>query len=144
MALVLGGAPKGVNLIAARWAETRNVAQLAFKPDGKRNGKTRAGFVRSVHMSDRLPIGVLAFPGTGVTGNPMNETSDLGIPGKTDTERHTAPLARSGGTIFAPAGMQMQSSDWARPRPILFTSSPHPCPNLVRTYGPTRRNIAPS
>jgi len=82
MVLVHGGAPKGVDLIAARWAETRNVAQVVFKPDWNRYGKKRAGFVRNDQMLDLMPIGVLAFPGTGLTENLVDKARGLGIPAK--------------------------------------------------------------
>jgi len=82
MVLVHGGAPKGVDLIAARWAEARNVAQVVFKPDWKRYGKSRAGFVRNDQMLNLLPIGVLAFPGTGITENLVDKARNLGIPAK--------------------------------------------------------------
>ena len=33
MVLMHGGSPKGAELIASRWADSRKVAQIAFKPD---------------------------------------------------------------------------------------------------------------
>lgn len=55
---------------------------MVFKPDWKRYGKSRAGFVRNDQMLDLLPIGVLAFPGTGITENLVDKARNLGIPAK--------------------------------------------------------------
>jgi hypothetical protein len=33
MVLLHGGTPKGDEMIAARWADTRGVTQVVFKPD---------------------------------------------------------------------------------------------------------------
>ncbi len=82
MVLVHGGAPKGTDLIAAKWAITRKVAQVVFKPDWNRYGKSRAGFVRNDQMLELLPIGVLAFPGTGITENLVDKARGMGIPTK--------------------------------------------------------------
>lgn len=82
MVLVHGGAPKGVDLIAAKWAAARKVAQVVFKPDWNKYGKSRAGFKRNDAMLEILPIGVLAFPGTGITENLVDKARGMGIPTK--------------------------------------------------------------
>jgi len=82
MVLVHGGAPKGTDLIAAKWAAARQVAQVVFKPDWNKYGKKRAGFVRNDQMLELLPIGVLAFPGTGITENLVDKARGMGIPTK--------------------------------------------------------------
>lgn len=82
MVLVHGGAPKGTDLIAAKWATARKVDQVVFKPDWNRYGKSRAGFVRNDQMLDLLPIGVIAFPGTGITENLVDKARGMGIPTK--------------------------------------------------------------
>ena len=82
MVLMHGGAPKGLDLIAAKWADSRGVAQVVFKPDWKRYGKKRAGFVRNDRMLDLMPIGVLTWPGTGVTENLADKARGFGIPTK--------------------------------------------------------------
>ena len=68
MVLLHGGSPKGAELIAAKWADTRKVAQVAFKPDWARHAKA-APFKRNDQMLDVLPIGVVVFPGTGIQDN---------------------------------------------------------------------------
>ncbi len=81
--LVHGGAPKGTDLIAARWAETRKIDQVVFKPDWKRDGKKRAGFLRNDRMLNLMPLGGLTFfHGTGVTENLVDKARGLGIPAK--------------------------------------------------------------
>lgn len=85
MVLVHGGAPKGVDLIAARWAAIRKVHQVVCKPDWNRYGKSRAGFKRNDRMLELLPIGILAFPGTGLTDNLVDKARAASIPVKTYT-----------------------------------------------------------
>ena len=82
MVLVHGGAPKGTDLIAAKWATAKKVDQVVFKPDWNKYGKSRAGFKRNDAMLKLLPIGVLAFPGTGVTDNLVDKARSMGIPTK--------------------------------------------------------------
>ncbi|WP_292894532.1 DUF2493 domain-containing protein [Nitratireductor sp.] len=78
MVLLHGGSPKGAELIAAKWAETRNVPQVAFKPDWTRHGKA-APFKRNDAILDVLPIGVILFPGTGIQDNFADKAKKLGI-----------------------------------------------------------------
>ena len=78
MVLLHGGSPKGAELIAAKWAETRKVPQVAFKPDWTRHGKA-APFKRNDAILDVLPIGVILFPGTGIQDNFADKAQKLGI-----------------------------------------------------------------
>ena len=79
MVLLHGAGPKGAELIAAKWADARGVAQIAFRPDWNRN-KRAAPFKRNDAMLDTLPIGVVVFPGTGITDNLADKARKLGIP----------------------------------------------------------------
>jgi len=79
MVLLHGGTPKGAELIASRWADTRKVPQVAFKPDWTKHGKA-APFKRNDAMLDVLPVGVLVFPGTGIQENLGDKARKLGIP----------------------------------------------------------------
>ena len=79
MVLLHGGSPKGAELIAAKWAESRGVTQVAFKPDWTKHAKA-APFKRNDAMLDVLPVGVLVFPGTGIQENLADKASRLGIP----------------------------------------------------------------
>jgi YspA, cpYpsA-related SLOG family len=79
MVLLHGGSPKGAELIAAKWATTRKVPQIAFKPDWTKYAKA-APFKRNDAMLETLPIGVLLFPGTGIQGNLAHKAKRLGIP----------------------------------------------------------------
>lgn len=79
MVLVHGGSPKGAELIAAKWADKRQVVQIAFKPDWTRHGKA-APFRRNDAMLEILPIGVMHFPGTGIQDNLRDKARRLGIP----------------------------------------------------------------
>src|SRR5262249_8532463 len=79
MVLLHGGSPKGAELIAAKWATSRKVPQIAFKPDWTKHAKA-APFKRNDAMLAVLPIGVMVFPGTGIQGNLVDKAKKLGIP----------------------------------------------------------------
>jgi hypothetical protein len=79
MVLIHGGSPKGAELIASKWATTRKVAQIAFKPDWTKHAKA-APFKRNDAMLELLPIGIMHFPGTGIQDNLADKARRLGIP----------------------------------------------------------------
>jgi hypothetical protein len=79
MVLIHGGSPKGAELIASKWATTRKVPQIAFKPDWTKHAKA-APFKRNDAMLELLPIGVMQFPGTGIQDNLADKAKRLGIP----------------------------------------------------------------
>ncbi len=79
MVLLHGGSPKGAERIAACWANARQVPQIAFKPDWTRHAKA-APFKRNDQMLKILPIGVIAFPGSGISANLADKARKLGIP----------------------------------------------------------------
>jgi SLOG family YspA-like protein len=79
MALLHGGGPRGAERIAGCWADHRNVVQIAFKPDWARHGKA-APFKRNDRMLEALPIGVVLFPGSGISENLADKARMLGIP----------------------------------------------------------------
>lgn len=66
MVLLNGGAPRGAELIAAKWADNRGFPQVVFRPDRARHQKA-ARFNRDDAMLEAMPIGVIAFPGSGIT-----------------------------------------------------------------------------
>ena len=78
MVLLHGGTPKGAELIAARWADHRKVAQVAFKPDWARHAKA-APFKRNDQVLEAMPIGIVAFPGSGVSANLADKARARGI-----------------------------------------------------------------
>ena len=79
MVLIHGGSPKGAERIAACWARNRKVPQIAFKPDWSRHGKA-APFKRNDQVLDVMPIGVIVFPGSGISANLADKAKKLGIP----------------------------------------------------------------
>jgi len=79
MVLLHGGAPKGAERIAACWADARTVPQVAFRPDFTRH-KNAAPFKRNDQLLAVLPIGVVAFPGSGISDNLADKAKKLGIP----------------------------------------------------------------
>jgi hypothetical protein len=79
MVLIHGGSPKGAERIAACWADNRNAPQIVFKPDWVRH-KTAAPFKRNDQMLEALPIGVIAFLGSGISQNLADKARKMGIP----------------------------------------------------------------
>ena len=79
MVLLHGGSPRGAEKIAACWADARKVPQIVFKPDWARHAKA-APFKRNDQLLEALPIGVVVFPGSGVTDNLADKARNLGIP----------------------------------------------------------------
>ena len=77
MVLLHGGGP-GVAKIAASWAEARGVNQVICRPDWNAHGKA-APFRRNDELLNLLPKGVIAFPGSGITGNLVDKARQLGI-----------------------------------------------------------------
>ena len=79
MVLLHGGSPKGAERIAACWANRRKVQQIVFKPEWARHGKA-APFKRNDQILDALPIGIIVFPGSGISANLADKAKKLGIP----------------------------------------------------------------
>jgi len=79
MVLLHGGSPKGAERIAACWADHAKVAQVVFKPDWTRH-RNAAPFKRNDQMLEVLPIGVIVFPGSGITENLADKARKMGIP----------------------------------------------------------------
>jgi hypothetical protein len=79
MVLLHGGAPKGAEKIAACWADNRNCPQIVFKPDWTRHGKA-APFKRNDQLLDTAPIGLIVFPGSGITDNLADKARAMGVP----------------------------------------------------------------
>ncbi len=79
MVLLHGGSPRGAERIAACWADSRKVIQIVFKPDWTRHAKA-APFKRNDQILNVLPIGVIVFPGSGISANLADKAKKLGIP----------------------------------------------------------------
>jgi YspA, cpYpsA-related SLOG family len=79
MLLLHGGSPRGAERIAACWADQRKVPQVVFKPDWTREGRA-APFKRNDRLLEALPIGVVVFPGSGISANLADKAKKLGIP----------------------------------------------------------------
>lgn len=52
---------------------------IAFKPDWARHAKA-APFKRNDAMLEALPIGVIVFPGSGISANLADKARKLGTP----------------------------------------------------------------
>jgi hypothetical protein len=77
LVLIHGGDSKGVDRIAAAWAERRKVPQVAFGLD-RRLG-ARAGFRRNEQMLSLSPRYLVAFPGNGVLERLVIQAKQKGI-----------------------------------------------------------------
>ena len=78
MVLLHGASPRGAELIAAKWAESRKVVQIGFKPDWNRHAKA-APFKRNDSLLETMPAGLIVFPGSGITENLADKAKRLGI-----------------------------------------------------------------
>jgi hypothetical protein len=77
MILIHGGDTKGLDRIAAAWAERRKVAQVAFGLD-RRLG-ARAGFRRNEQMLSLSPRCLVAFAGNGVLERLVIAAKEKGV-----------------------------------------------------------------
>jgi len=77
MVLVHGGDGKGVDRLAASWAERRKVPQVAFGLD-RRLGQ-RAGFRRNEQMLSLNPRFLVAFAGNGVLERLVIQAKEKGV-----------------------------------------------------------------
>ena len=77
MVLVHGGDTKGLDRVAAAWAERRKVAQVAFGLD-RRLG-SRAGFRRNEQMLSLKPRYLVAFAGNGVLERLVIDAKSRGV-----------------------------------------------------------------
>lgn len=66
--VLMHGNAKGADTIASLWASNRKVAQIAFEPDWKKDGKACV-FKRNDRMLEAGPAHLIAFPGSGITDN---------------------------------------------------------------------------
>ncbi|HZU88394.1 MAG TPA: SLOG family protein [Stellaceae bacterium] len=106
MVLLHGGSPKGAERIAACWADNRQVPQIVYKPDWTRD-RNAAPFKRNDRMLEALPIGVVVFPGSGISANLADKARKLGIP----VMRFDKPAAHGSGQ--RPARGQAPAGDGA-------------------------------
>lgn len=79
MILLHGATPTGAERAAACWADSRGVAQVAFRPDWSRHGKS-APFKRNDRMLEALPVGIIVFAGTGIQDNLADKAKKMRIP----------------------------------------------------------------
>jgi hypothetical protein len=77
LVLVHGGDTKGVDRLAASWAERRKVPQLTFLLD-RRLGQ-RAGFRRNEQMLSLKPRFIVAFSGSGVVERLVIQAKEQGF-----------------------------------------------------------------
>jgi hypothetical protein len=77
MVLVHGGDSKGVDRLAASWAERRKIPQLAFGLDSRLG--QRAGFKRNEQMLSLKPRCLVAFAGNGVLERLVIQAKERGV-----------------------------------------------------------------
>ena len=81
MVLLHGGGPTGAERIAACGADARKVTHIAFKPHWNKHKKA-APFKRNDALLEILPIGVIVFPGSGITDNLADKAKRLDEPAR--------------------------------------------------------------
>ena len=79
MVLLHGGSPKGAEHIAALWCRERRIPAVEFKPDWAKH-RNAAPFKRNDQLLEALPVGVIVFPGNGVSANLADKARKAGIP----------------------------------------------------------------
>jgi hypothetical protein len=77
LVLVHGGDGKGVDRLAAAWAEARKIPQVAFGLDSRLG--QRAGFKRNEQMLSLKPRYLVAFAGNGVLERLVIQAKEKGI-----------------------------------------------------------------
>jgi hypothetical protein len=77
LVLVHGGDTKGVDRLAAAWAERRKVPQIAFRLESRLGN--RAGFRRNEQMLSLNPRCLVAFAGNGVLERLVIQAKEKGI-----------------------------------------------------------------
>ncbi len=80
MVLLHGGFDTGAELIADKWAASRKVPVVHFKPDFVKFSKKAAPFKRNDTILEEMPAGVGHFPGGGIQDNLADKARKLGIP----------------------------------------------------------------
>jgi hypothetical protein len=78
--LVIHGAARGADKLAAEWANARGIQSRAFPALWDADGKA-AGFIRNQRMLDcGRPDGIAAFPGGRGTADMINRAQTAGVP----------------------------------------------------------------
>jgi hypothetical protein len=106
--------PRGAERIAACRADNRKVPQVVFKPGWNRDGRA-APFKRNDRLLEALPIGVVVFPGSGISANLADKAKQLGIP----VWRFDRP-AKTDGAAEAPFSPSLVIADGGRSRRVFF------------------------
>lgn len=79
VALVIHGAARGADTLAARWAAARGVPAQAFPADWETHGRA-AGHIRNARMlREGRPDGVIAFPGGRGTADMIRQAEAAGV-----------------------------------------------------------------
>jgi hypothetical protein len=80
VAVLIHGAARGADCIAAAWAADRSVPAEAYPADWQRDGK-RAGPMRNAKMlAEGKPDVVVAFPGGRGTADMVRRAQSAGLP----------------------------------------------------------------
>ena len=144
MVLLHGGSPKGAERIAACWADNRKVTQIAFKPDWARHGKA-APFKRNDQMLDVLPIGVIAFPGSGISANLADKAGRPSLATRRWRRVSAAIRISNASTLTRDCGFPAQSASATQRSPAARASDRDlPNSSILDGYVRQRPTRAPS
>ena len=78
--VVIHGAARGADTLAAEWADARSIRVLPFPADWDGHGRS-AGHIRNAQMlREGKPDVVIAFPGGRGTANMIDQAERAGVP----------------------------------------------------------------
>jgi hypothetical protein len=98
MVLLHGGSPKGAEFIAARWADTRKVRQVVFKPDWTRHAEA-APFKRNDQLLKAMPYRRGDLSGLPHHRQPRRQGEGVGDPGVAVRRRRVSAAFEEFGRI---------------------------------------------
>lgn len=80
IAIIIQGAARGADMLAAEWGWERGVSVGSYPANWERDGK-RAGPIRNQRMLDEgKPDAVVAFPGGRGTADMVRRATEAGVP----------------------------------------------------------------
>lgn len=79
MVLLYTDGKVGADRIAASWAASRKVVPIGFPPRKQHAADRAAPFKRNDLLLDAMPIGLVVFPGNGITDNLADKATARGV-----------------------------------------------------------------
>lgn len=77
--VIIHGAARGADSLAAEWASLANVPTKAYPADWKAHGKAAGPIRNRLMLEDGKPDYVIAFPGGSGTANMVKQAREAGL-----------------------------------------------------------------